>query len=164
VSDDPTDAAIEETLRAAPADRWQGLWEAVDALLAEDERAVWAGGELVETTVVGGVERPVFQMPYVTYSDAMNRVVQSLYDLDAVVPLNWPEWDGVDRYRGHRALEHASVANAVRMMTAIVRADRFSEGMIAAMLEDGTLPAALRRLRRWYHRTNSRGSPYSRLY
>jgi hypothetical protein len=116
VSDDPTDAAIEETLRAAPADRWQGLWEAVDALLAEDERAVWAGGELVETTVVGGVERPVFQMPYVTYSDAVNRVVQSLYDLDAVVPLNWPEWDGVDRYRGHRALEHASVANAVRMI------------------------------------------------
>jgi hypothetical protein len=36
------------------------------------------------------------------------------------------------------------------MVTAIVRAERFSEGTIGATLEDGTLFAALRRIRRWH--------------
>jgi hypothetical protein len=66
------------------------------------------------------------------------------------VPFNWPEWDGVKRYRGPSALDTAPVADAVRMATAIVRADRFSEGTIGATLEDRTLLAALRRLRRWH--------------
>lgn len=36
------------------------------------------------------------------------------------------------------------------MVTAIVQADRFSEGTIDATLDDGVLQAALRRLRRWH--------------
>lgn len=151
MNEDPTDAAIEEILRAAPVDRWQALWTAVDALLAEEEHAVCGGGVQVDTTVVDAKERPVFQTPYVVYSDPVNRVVEGLYDIEAIVPFNWPEWEGADRYRGDRALEEAPVADAVRMVTVIVRADRFSDGTIAASLTDGTFPAALRRLRRWYN-------------
>ena len=36
------------------------------------------------------------------------------------------------------------------MVTAIVRADRFSEGTILVSLDDGTLHAAISRLRRWH--------------
>jgi hypothetical protein len=56
----------------------------------------------------------------------------------------------VASYRGPTALDAAPVADAVRMTTAIVRADRFTEGTIGATLADGTLAAALRRLRRWH--------------
>jgi hypothetical protein len=41
-------------------------------------------------------------------------------------------------YRGGGGLEAAPVAEAVRMATAIVRADRFTEGALAASLTDGT--------------------------
>ncbi|HSH60999.1 MAG TPA: DUF6508 domain-containing protein [Acidimicrobiales bacterium] len=147
---DPTDADIEALMRRAPADAWAALWSAVDELEHEDEHMTWGGGQQVDTTIVDGVERPVIQMPYAIYSTASERVVRSLYEVGAVVPFNWPDWDGVKKYRGVLALDSAPVADAVRMATAIVRADRFSEGTIGAMLEDGTLLAALRRLRRWH--------------
>ena len=54
------------------------------------------------------------------------------------------------RYRGGGGLDAAPVADAVRIATAIVRADRFVEGALGAALDDGTLHAALSRLRQWY--------------
>jgi hypothetical protein len=56
----------------------------------------------------------------------------------AIAPFNWSDWDGLEIYRGGGGLEAAPVAEAVRMATAIVRADRFTEGALAASLTDGT--------------------------
>ena len=49
-----SDTEIEQRLRAAPDKRWQDLWDALDALTLEPEKGQWAGGEAVETIVVGG--------------------------------------------------------------------------------------------------------------
>lgn len=159
VPDDPTDDEVEATLAAQPTERWQELWDAVDALEAQPESATWAGGQQIDTAVVDGTERPVFQMPYVIYSDAVERVLRLLYDLDVVTPFRWPEWDGVTLYRSGRGLSEAPVADAVRLATAVVRADRFCEGTIAATIEDGTLQAILRRLRRWFDDERGHASP-----
>jgi O-acetyl-ADP-ribose deacetylase len=150
VSADPTDVEIDAILFAAPVERWRDLWAAVEDLETESQHVRWGGGQQVDTTTVDGVEPPMFQMPYAVYSDAVNHTVQALYDLDAIVPFNWPDWDGVERFRGGRGLDSAPVADAIRLATAIVRADRFSEGTIAATLDDGTFLAALRRVRQWY--------------
>jgi hypothetical protein len=147
---EPTDTEIEARLRGAPIEAWTALWLAVDELEHEAEHLTWGGGQQVGTTVDDGVERQIFQMPYAIYSAATIRVVERLYDVGAVVPFDWPHWDGIETYRGDTALDMAPVADAVRMTTAIVRADRFSDGEIGAALEDGTLLAALRRLRRWH--------------
>lgn len=130
---DPSDSDIENILRQALAERWVELSSAVDAVEEESEHTTWEGG-------------------YAVYSAATDRMVRALYDLGAIVPFDWPNWDRVEGYRtdGGTALQEASVADAVRMVTAIVRADRFTEGTIGAELEAGTLLAALRRLRRWY--------------
>ena len=77
-------------------------------------------------------------------------MLHALHEVDVIVPFNWPDWEGVKKYRGGTALETAPVADAVRMTTAIIRAERFSEGTLGATLADGTLFAALRRLRRWH--------------
>jgi hypothetical protein len=110
----------------------------------------WGGGEQVDTTVIDGVERPVFQMPYAIYSEEVERLLAALGGLGAIVPFNWPAWEGMARYRGSTALDAAPVADAVRMATAIIRAERFSEGGIGETLADGTLFAVVRRLRRWH--------------
>src|SRR5262245_38491819 len=108
---DPTDADIDARLRAAPAAAWPVLWSAVDDLEREGEHMTWGGGEQVDTTMVDGVERPVIQMPYAVYSRATQRVVQALYEVGAVVPFDWPAWDGVAPYRGPVALDAAPVAD-----------------------------------------------------
>ena len=146
---DPSDHDIELILQRATVQDWDSLWAAVNAVEREAEHLTWGGGQQVDTTLVDGVERPVFQMPYAVYSEATERMLQALYDIGAIVPFNWPDWHGVKTYRGGDRLDSAPVADAVRMTTAIIRADRFSEGTIGAMLNDGTLLAALRRIRRW---------------
>lgn len=148
---DPTDADIELILSGAGANAWSALWAAVTKIEAVDERTTWSGGQQIDTTLVDGVERPVIQMPYAIYSEGTDRAIEALYELGAIVPFDWPAWDGIRGYRGPDALDTAPVADAVRMLTAIVRADRFSEGTIGATLEDGTFLAALRRLRRWHN-------------
>ena len=146
---DPTDEDIERRLLDVAPDGWRRLWSFVDQLGGDVDLMRWAGGDQVGTTVVNGVETPVRQVPYSIYSDAVNGLVRQLYDLNLVVPFNWPEWDGTRRYRAGRGLDEAPVADAVRVITAVIRADRFSDGAVAAAIEDGTLTAALRRLRLW---------------
>ena len=145
-----SDTEIEHRLRGAAGNRWQDLWDAVDALALEPEKGQWAGGETVETIVVDGVEKPVIQMGYVIYSAVVSDVIAKVGGLGASQPFDWDEWDGLNRYPNGRGLDTAPVAESIRMMTAIVRADRFGEGTLLAKLEDGTVMAAVDRLRRWY--------------
>ena len=153
---DPTDEEIAALLAAISPEDWSRLWQAVDELNdvqgGSSGLLRWAGGEQAGTTMVHGVETPVHQVPYAVYSDTVNRLVRHLYELRLVTPFNWPEWAGTARYRTGRDLAGAPVADAVRLITAVVRADRFYDGAIAASIEDGTLPAALRRLRDWHGR------------
>lgn len=148
MADGLTDAQIEQALRAAPEERWQDLWAAVRALGAEPEAGRWDGGQTTNM-LVDGVERPVMHMPYVVYADAALEVVAKVAGLGASRPFDWQAWGGLARY-WDGGLETAPVAEAVRMVTAIVRADRFSEGTLLASIEQGVFGAAVERLRRWY--------------
>ncbi len=147
---DATNAEIEDLLRHAPSERWEALAAALQGVEQEAKHTTWGGGQEVGTTLVDGVECPVIEMPYAIYSDATERLLRAIYDLGAIVPFNWPGWEGIDKYRGGTGLDAAPMADAVRLATAILRADRFSEGTIGATLDDGTLLAALHRLRRWH--------------
>ena len=147
----PTEPSDETTITAAVADvsarHWDDLWVAVDAVTAEEPHVTWAGGDTVDTVTVDGVERPVIQMPYPVYSEPMDGLLQLIDKLGLVVPFNWTEWDGLERYRAGDGLADAPVADAVRMITAIMRSERFCDGAIDGAWQDGTLPAALARLR-----------------
>jgi hypothetical protein len=137
VIEGPSDAQIERLLLAAPEARWRELWDAVADLDAAPEPGRWAEGEPT-------------QMPYVVYGEAVHRTIECVQGLGASVPFDWRSWKGLDRYAGGRGLDAAPVAEAIRLVTAIVRADRFSEGTILAAVRDGTLRAAISRLRRWH--------------
>jgi hypothetical protein len=134
-----SDAEIEARLRAAPASAWEDLWAAADAVAAEDEHVAWGGGERVGDAV---------QLPYGVYSEAVRRLLSCLGAVGLVVVFDWPAWVAA---HPDRDVDDRPVADAARLVTAICRAERVCEGTVAAALADGTLPAALRRLRRWYN-------------
>lgn len=150
VSDTPTDAEIEARLTAATSEQWEALDAAVRAISSESELATWSRMEQAGTTTVDGVERPVYRMPYVHYAPAVDRLLGCMAAVGASLVFDWMAWDGAERLRGPTALAAAPVADAVRMVTAIRRAERFAEGSIAATLEDGTLLAAAHRLLTWH--------------
>ncbi|MFP5318698.1 MAG: DUF6508 domain-containing protein [Acidimicrobiia bacterium] len=130
-----SDEEIERRLRASPDERWNSFWEASAAVEAETEHGRWDG--------------PPGHMPYVTYSDAVTRWMASFYGLGASEPFDWMAWGGLNRYRGGQGLDEAPVAEAVRLVMAVSRADRFGEGTLLNAFDSGTMAAVVRRLRRW---------------
>ena len=61
----------------------------------------------------------------------------------------WPQWAGIERYRAGTGMDSAPVEDAVRMVTAVIRSERFGDGSIEGALRDGTLQAAVRRTLTW---------------
>ena len=134
-----TDAEIEDRLAAAPPERWAALSEARAAFDAEKPHGTWEGG----------TGDPI-QMPWVNYAPAAEGLVTAIYALGANAPFDWHAWDGLNRYPHGEGLTEAPVAESIRLVTAIVRADRFSEGTKLAFFDDGTFEIIVARLRRWH--------------
>ena len=134
-----TDAVIEDRLATAPPERWAALSEARAAFDAEQPHGTWKGG----------TGDPI-QMPYVDYAPAAEGLVTAIYALGASAPFDWHAWDGLNRYPHGEGLPEGPVAESIRLVTAIVRADRFSEGTKLAFFDDGTFEIIVDRLRRWH--------------
>ncbi|HVE76449.1 MAG TPA: DUF6508 domain-containing protein [Actinomycetota bacterium] len=146
---DPTDDEIEQGLRASTGN-WDELWKIWHQVQSERDYGTWAGGQKVDTRVVDGVEQAVIQMPYVEHPRKVMHLIGLIYELGLVVPFDWSAWVKGKEYPRDASLEGAPVADAVRLLTAILRADRFNEGTIRSTLEDGTFSGAMTRLLHWY--------------
>jgi hypothetical protein len=74
------------------------------------------------------------------------------YDLGMVQPYPWREWVDADGkpFFDSRDLSECSLADAIRIVTAIVRSDRFNEGHLVAEMGNGLVTAAVRRIWKWY--------------
>ena len=74
---------------------------------------------------------------------------QALYDHHWIVPFDWPSWhDEAQSYIDDaQKLESADLETLEKLLTAHARADRFVEGHLLAMFENGHITAILRRLR-----------------
>src|SRR3954471_20377799 len=155
MADSEDEATVDANISAALArtvdQDWTALWDAVDALSTETTFASWTQSDVVGTTIVDGEERPVHRVPYPIYAESVELVRRRLGALGLFVPFDWMSWDGVQRYRDDpSSLAPAPVGDAVRLLTAIQRAERFGDGNIEGALESGVMQAALARLRRWY--------------
>ena len=131
------DSAITAALEAVDDEGWARLWSAVEALGGLTAFATW--------------EAPEGQLPYPVYAEPVERVRRELGALGLVVPFPWPDWAGTARYKADpAALEQAPVTDAVRLLVAILRSERFTDGSIEGALQSGVMQAALARLRRWH--------------
>jgi RimJ/RimL family protein N-acetyltransferase len=101
----------------------------------------WAGGEADADGVI--------RMPYVVLSERILAFTREMTALGWIHPFDWPAWAGSPA--GRRYLEDSSrIGDAPaddlgRLLTTIVRSDRFSEGEVLAAAESGVLAAIARR-------------------
>ncbi len=108
----------------------QSLRSSVDALIASGRPA----GEWV---AVNG------EWPYVTYSPEADALWSAINDAGLVVPFDWPAWS---KTIDPNAMPHEDPVDAVRTITAVIRADRFNAGALLNAFESGLLVAAVRTL------------------
>jgi hypothetical protein len=125
-------------VRAATPAQWERLWAAVDRL--QRDTASW-----VEWVPAFKRADGVTVLGWPQYSEPLEAVLRGLSGVGAVTPaFDWPAW------RQSPQDPSRSAADAVRWITSVVRSERFGDGSIDAAMRDGTLLAAVGRLRRWH--------------
>lgn len=128
-----------------------GLAALLPAFEAPDaELGKWEGGQ--------EEQRGSFVMPWFSPSELTTEFLEVAYRDGWVRPdLDWPEWaqtPEAQRLRGDRwALEQATVLDVARLLTFVIRADRFVEGTLAEALESGLVTAVLRRIDQLHRET-----------
>ncbi len=93
------------------------------------------------------VERPG-HVPFISESLEVSAFRKALSRENVLIVFNWVDWQNeLARYQSHPdALASADLLTLRKILTAHIRADRFTEGHFVGVLEDGHLIAVLRRL------------------
>ena len=89
-------------------------------------------------------------MPWFNYDEAVVEFQQILYANDWVTPkVHWVEWQDVaeEYVDSPEKIKSADVVTIQKLFTTHVRKDRFCEGHLASMFENGHIVALLRRLK-----------------
>jgi hypothetical protein len=130
-------------LQATPAarQRLRAALEVVKSRSAEGRPVVsWS-----PVTGVGSIAEPLVPS-YPEYGAGVEQLVAALVSVNAQPLFDWMSWDGSRRYAGGGGLAEAPVADAMRLVTVIVRGERVCDGTIAKAIEDGSLVAAAERI------------------
>jgi len=140
--DEHTEAELEAIAAAVPPELRVRILALVDRLETMESVVTWRGGDVVDHTSDG---QPILQMPWADQCDELSELERLLYDAQLVVPFDWSEWADRSGHAGGMPVRDLTIADAVRLITTFVRSDRFDEGQLAASVEDGRLPFAIRR-------------------
>lgn len=101
-----------------------------------------SAGRWADQKGTGTADDPL-TMPYFEPSDLLDRFMSMAYNVGWVKNFDWMKWSrGAEARRlmqDNAALASATVDQIARVITTIVRADRFSDGELARSFESGTL-------------------------
>lgn len=94
-------------------------------------------------------ESPQGKLPYRVYADDVDLFVKAAYDNGWISPFDWGEWQDRAAAYVHRPekLTKARIGTIQKLLTTHVRKDRFCEGHLIGMFENGHMLAVLRRLK-----------------
>ena len=99
--------------------------------------------------------------PYFSFDEVVMEFIQVLYDNDWVTQqFDWGEWqESSQQYiESPEKVESADTETIQKLLTTHARADRFCEGHLASMFENGHILDILRRLRKIRSQRDQEGS------
>lgn len=91
----------------------------------------------------------VIEMPYSVQNPLITEVVTFLYEKDLVVAFNWSEWDeGRAWFKSDddSKFDKPDVEMALKLLTTVIRNDRFNEGALVTAFESGDFPKIINKL------------------
>ena len=119
------------------------LQDRLDALVKFLERFESLSFEFGQSIATPG------RMPFFSYSDDVSRFIQVCYDMKWVHPFDWGEWmrsrEAMRLRDEPGALESATPGQLQRLLTTVIRQDRFVDGAVAGAYKSGLLVGILRR-------------------
>ena len=149
-ADRTTDEGMLAHLATVNDETWEELARRISAV-DEHNPGGWGGGEQIDTNKDGF---PVIMMPYYEYSEALDQLVTSLYEFEIMSTFDWTIWTERTRWgQSETPIAERPVLDLVKYITAVVRCDRFSEGLLGRSIREGRFLQSLQALVTHYHPT-----------
>ena len=111
-------------------------------------------GKLIVDKKHKGTKDDPFEMPYISYSETVSKLIEAVYNFCENNPdYNLYKYNEVLEKNGYRGeLDKVDVSNIddkclMALFMALVRGERFCDGLIQKMLEAGVVQKWLKRLR-----------------
>jgi hypothetical protein len=120
-----------------------------EQLLESKTFGKWHSNEVAGETETG---EPIYQFPYVEYTPAVNKFLESFYTNDIHISYESSEIsEYLEKVKDlNTELSSYSVEDLRRMLTIIVRGDRFFEGLLLEYLENEGIQRILKALQKKY--------------
>jgi len=83
------------------------------------------------------------QMPFISYAPIVHEFLELWYDKGLIIPFSWSSWDeGSEWYANTDETKYDKLDNetALKLLTAVIRNDRFHEGALKHAFDDGDFP------------------------
>lgn len=124
---------FENHLKTIPTTNWEELFKLNEQLKQASSFGKMQGGEKIEENVS--------TFPYWEQSKLTRQFVKFLYDKNMLPSFDWPDWqEGKELLRQKDPnFANLDTITLCKLLTAIIRADRFSDGTLVGMLKKGVI-------------------------
>ncbi len=120
-------------LNSISKDDWTKLFSLIPKIEEADSFGKMAGGDEISPGTV--------EMPYWDWSDITQSFVKTAYELNIVLNFDWGEWpEGKAMLQNEsQDFDNLDLVALCKLLTTIIRADRFSDGYLISRFENGTI-------------------------
>jgi Family of unknown function (DUF6508) len=122
------------------------LWGLAGEISELEAPGTWGGGDVIDHTDDG---HDVYEMPYIIYAEPVAHYIQLWDEMGLVVPYGRVFLDRPDALQQFGWLDSVPISEVVRFGSAIIRLERFSDGLFGEAVESGAIDAIIEKLREW---------------
>ncbi len=92
----------------------------------------------------------IIEFPYVIPHKVVDDFTDIMYKLNLVIDFDWGKWTAGSKIVANGSYKNHNEITLIKILTAIIRKDRFQEGLLAEAFENGTIGKILSELKRKY--------------
>ncbi len=121
---------------------WQPLFSLIPEIEKTTNFGEWRGGETDEEGVT--------QFPYIDESFVVSKFLAIVYDIPIIISFNWVEWEEGRRMLNDENFDFDTIdiVTKCKLITAIVRSDKFIEGNLVLAFESDKILKILKSIRK----------------
>ena len=125
------DKEIENHIKKISIKNWNRLFVLIPQIQSTTKFGEWHGGKPDLSGVI--------QFPYVIHSKIVKDFVDIMYELDLVINFNWGKWDKGEEIFHRGNFKNQNSVTIIKLLTGIIRKDRFNEGSLVNTFENRTI-------------------------
>jgi hypothetical protein len=127
-------------------EQWEPLLDLIPAIEQTSDFGKISGGGVNEDQTIS--------LPYYTPSKIVQEFLHTVYDIPIIIPFDWAAWDeGRKMAQPDFDLDSVDLITKCKLITAIVRNDRFCEGALDNAFVSGLILRILTSIEHDVHKT-----------